>query len=100
MKNKLSLFFILKMFIELFFIICIYIFYFNKKYIYNKIFKSPNEDELICPVCFENFNFTYTKIIPCNHMIHRDCIYECLRNNISNCPLCRKQMNGLNIELK
>ena len=45
-----------------------------------------------CCICLESIFLSQTpvKLLPCGHVIHRNCLEELLKNNKTQCPLCRK----------
>ena len=48
-----------------------------------------------CTICLENFNDQNINvcITPCNHIFHKDCLFDWLHDNIENtkCPNCNQQ---------
>jgi len=57
-----------------------------------KFTRSDNE-EVICPICLEEFNDNETVIeLSCKHIFHKDCIKSWFKNNHS-CPTCRKKID-------
>ena len=62
--------------------------------------KHENFDK-VCPFCLESTFYSQyesTKVSNCTHTFHRNCLEEAFKNNILNCPLCRKLL--LNDDLK
>nr|KAG5713984.1 hypothetical protein BaRGS_020312 [Batillaria attramentaria] len=52
----------------------------------NDVFAEPQETE--CPVCHEEFS--QPKILPCAHVICRDCLVKWMRSDSEGkCPICR-----------
>lgn len=45
-----------------------------------------------CPICLENLFFSIKKstLLPCQHMVHVDCINLSIENDNITCPMCRK----------
>lgn len=45
-----------------------------------------------CPICLDDFvnEETTVRELPCNHIFHPECIDPFLRDNSSQCPLCKK----------
>ena len=68
---------------DIFILIGIYILY----YIY-KVRQYKDK----CILCYEKIEFISTEILPCNHIIHYDCLDKCVDNK---CPLCDKEIIGL-----
>lgn len=51
------------------------------------------EEEISCPVCLEEFKDKEDIIeLPCQHLFHKKCIGEWLKQNHS-CPTCRKKLD-------
>ena len=55
-----------------------------------------------CTICLENFKVQNSNvcITPCNHIFHKDCLYDWLHDNIdkSKCPNCNQQFITTNEE--
>ena len=47
----------------------------------------------ICSICLDNYSNPEIKLnkLPCNHIFHKDCIQEWLKNN-DTCPECRSEI--------
>ena len=41
-----------------------------------------------CSICLDKLNTKTIKMLPCNHLFHKKCINEWLKNSIQ-CPLCK-----------
>jgi len=56
-------------------------------------FTKSNDEEVVCPICLEEFNENETVIeLSCKHIFHKDCIKKWFENNHS-CPTCRKKID-------
>jgi hypothetical protein len=49
------------------------------------------EENVSCSICLEAIN-NISKKTSCNHIYHKDCIYEWVNNNKNTCPLCRENL--------
>lgn len=48
-----------------------------------------------CGVCLNDDLIKSNSIkLGCGHCFHKTCIYECMKNNISTCPLCRTRFTS------
>ena len=56
----------------------------------NSALKS--EEKNLCPICADSVIDTH--IIPCEHSICRNCLFQCLSGNKA-CPFCRVQIQGI-----
>lgn len=58
--------------------------------------KKNDDDSVVgeCSVCFESFNATTSKKLPCGHTYHNDCVLSWLKRNPS-CPLCRQDTRNM-----
>jgi hypothetical protein len=56
-------------------------------------FDNENNQNSICSICLEKIELTKeSKKTSCNHIYHKDCIYEWINNDKNTCPLCRKKL--------
>lgn len=57
-------------------------------------FRDPTEEQLNqgrqCAVCLQNMYVSDAKVIACDHIFHRYCIWKCFREKPL-CPLCRAE---------
>ena len=53
----------------------------------------PREDS-ICPICSEDLKNSRKKSVnlPCNHLIHQECLEQYLKNGNYQCPFCKKSI--------
>ena len=56
----------------------------------NSALKS--EEKNLCPICADSVIDTH--ILPCEHSICRNCLFQCLSGNKA-CPFCRVQIQGI-----
>ena len=48
---------------------------------------------MCCSICLEEFNKNDNKVVTsCNHVFHKHCLQECMKANLTNCPLCRENI--------
>ena len=45
-----------------------------------------------CCICLNKLNSNGKVTLTCGHSIHLNCFIECLKNDIINCPICRKKI--------
>ena len=80
--------------------------------------RSPTTHEKItvndcCSICLEDFNHIVARVLPCGHIFHRVCIFNCFepkciktidrttgaviqkRSIKSSCPICRLSFSGI-----
>lgn len=50
---------------------------------------NPLLERRICPICVEECNLN-SKILPCKHQMHSECLNKTIKNNILKCPECSK----------
>ena len=57
-----------------------------------------NKYDDICPFCNENLKNSRNIIIPlpCNHLVHQDCLFEYLKSGNYQCPYCKKSVTNMN----
>lgn len=49
-------------------------------------------DKIMCPICLEDDeNESKVVKLECKHDFHEQCLYECYKNNLNKCPICRKE---------
>ncbi len=58
----------------------------------NSLIDTIQEGDEKCSICLENLEKEAKKTI-CNHVFHKQCIYEWINNNKNTCPLCRKNIS-------
>jgi hypothetical protein len=53
-----------------------------------------NEDIKLCSICSICLEYVdkESKITECNHIFHKNCIYQWINTNKNTCPLCRKEL--------
>jgi len=56
--------------------------------------EDSNQCSNQCSICLESIDSLTnpSKKTSCNHLYHKDCIYEWINNNKNTCPLCRKKL--------
>lgn len=56
-----------------------------------RVFDKKNEE--ICTICLTSLS-QYQKIVilQCNHTYHTGCLYDCYKNKLLNCSLCRARI--------
>lgn len=63
----------------------------NCSYKYLENSENINKEEK-CSICLENLDDINIKKTNCNHLFHKQCIYEWINNNKTTCPLCRENI--------
>ena len=58
----------------------------------NENSESKPDDKNICPICADGIIDTH--IIPCDHSICRNCLFQCLSDK-KGCPFCRVEIQGI-----
>lgn len=55
---------------------------------------KPNRFHVNCPICLEYLFDSVKQSVemPCGHPIHAECMINCLQQNNTSCPICRKSM--------
>jgi hypothetical protein len=64
----------------------------QEKHILESLRDSNNQDnnQDKCPICLEEMKTKKQTL--CNHLFHKECIEEWIKNNKNTCPLCRKNL--------
>lgn len=46
-----------------------------------------------CPICLDILNESQpNRKLPCNHIFHETCLFTWVQGDISNCPVCRRNL--------
>ncbi len=54
--------------------------------------ENNENNEKQCSICLDKIGSITSKKTCCNHLYHKDCIYEWINNNKNTCPLCRNKL--------
>ena len=71
----------------------------GKKSIKKKIFEKNKYKNEICPITHDEFKEgDKISILPCNHCFDRDSIDIWLETEKAECPICRKELDSIEVE--
>jgi len=71
----------------------------KKEKVTNDIIKKLGK-EYECPICCDNFTINEFIIITgCKHYFHYKCIKQAIERNILNCPICRRSIRNIEINI-
>ena len=71
-----------------------------KLYELQQITKTSDSEELMCSICFDDYNDETNNIVllKCNHHNHENCLKQWICNNRNNnCPYCRTEVEELKL---
>jgi hypothetical protein len=58
--------------------------------------EEADDDDDDCPICLDNLQQEFARLIPCAHRFHVQCIDVWLSSN-NTCPYCRSPVFGMSI---